>query len=72
MSSTFYKENDDILERFELVSERISSISQEHDLPENLQKYFVQVVEFVNSVYGYQLENKYKDIYCKKDFQQEK
>ncbi len=47
MSSTFYKESDDIMERFELATERISQIKEDKELPENLQAYFNQVAEFV-------------------------
>ena len=47
MSKSFYVENDDILERYELVSERIAIIHEDKDLPENLQNYFNQVAEFI-------------------------
>ncbi len=50
MSSTFYKESDDIMERFELATERISQIKEDKELPENLQAYFNQVAEFVMMV----------------------
>ena len=50
MSSTFYKETDDVLERFELATERISTIKEDHELPEQLQAYFNQVAEFVMTV----------------------
>ena len=50
MSSTFYKETDDMLERFELATERIATIHEDHDLPEQLQAYFNQVAEFVMTV----------------------
>lgn len=50
MSSTFYKESDDIIERFELATERISQIKEDKELPENLQAYFNQVAEFVMMV----------------------
>ncbi|MBR1623706.1 MAG: leucyl aminopeptidase, partial [Pseudobutyrivibrio sp.] len=50
MSNTFYKETDDILERFELATERISQIKDDSDLPENLQRYFNQVADFVMTV----------------------
>ena len=50
MSNTFYKETDDILERFELATERISTIKDDKDLPENLQKFFNQVADFVMTV----------------------
>ena len=50
MSSSFYKETDDILERFELATERISQIKDDSDLPENLQAYFNQVAQFVMTV----------------------
>lgn len=50
MSKTFYTETDDILERFELATERISTIKEDHDLPEQLQAYFNQVAEFVMTV----------------------
>jgi leucyl aminopeptidase (aminopeptidase T) len=50
MSSTFYKESDDIMERFELATERISQIKDDKELPENLQAYFNKVAEFVMSV----------------------
>jgi len=50
MSSTFYKESDDIMERFELATERISQIKEDKELPENLQAYFDQVAEFVTMV----------------------
>ncbi len=47
MSKSFYTENEDIIERYELVSERISTINQDTDLPEELQAYFNQVSEFI-------------------------
>ena len=50
MSSTFYKESDDIMERFELATERISQIKDDKELPENLKAYFNKVAEFVMSV----------------------
>ncbi len=50
MSSTFYKESDDIMERFELATERISQIKDDKELPENIQAYFNQVAEFVMMV----------------------
>ena len=50
MSSTFYKESDDIMERFELATERISQIKEDKELPENIQAYFNQVAEFVMMV----------------------
>ncbi|SFN98428.1 Thermophilic metalloprotease (M29) [Pseudobutyrivibrio sp. UC1225] len=50
MSKTFYIENDDILERYELVTERISTIKEDKDLPEKLQAYFNQVAEFIMAV----------------------
>ena len=50
MSSTFYKETDDMLERFELATERIATIKEDHDLPEQLQNYFNQVAEFILTV----------------------
>ena len=50
MSSTFYKETDDMLERFELATERIATINEDHDLPEQLQNYFNQVADFILTV----------------------
>lgn len=50
MSSTFYKESDDIMERFELATERISQIKEDKELPEKLQAYFNQVADFVMTV----------------------
>ncbi|MBR5635816.1 MAG: aminopeptidase, partial [Pseudobutyrivibrio sp.] len=50
MSKTFYIENDDMLERYELVTERISTIKEDKDLPEKLQAYFNQVAEFIMAV----------------------
>ncbi|SEK55840.1 Thermophilic metalloprotease (M29) [Pseudobutyrivibrio ruminis] len=50
MSSTFYKESEDIMERFELATERISQIKEDKELPENIQAYFNQVAEFVMMV----------------------
>ena len=50
MSSTFYKESDDIMERFELATERISQIKEDKELPENIQAYFNQVADFVMTV----------------------
>ena len=50
MSKTFYQETDDILERFELATERIATIKEEHDLPEKLQAYFNQVADFILTV----------------------
>lgn len=50
MSKTFYQETDDILERFELATERISTIKEDHDLPEKLQAYFNQVADFILTV----------------------
>ena len=50
MSSTFYKESDDIIERYELASERISTIKEDKELAEKLQSYFNQVAEFIMSV----------------------
>ena len=40
MSNTFYKETDDIIERYELACERISTIKEDKDLPDNLQGFF--------------------------------
>ena len=50
MSKTFYQESDDIMERFELATERISTIKDDRDLPENLQQYFIEVAEFIMTV----------------------
>ncbi|MBQ7147332.1 MAG: aminopeptidase [Pseudobutyrivibrio sp.] len=50
MSKTFYTETDDILERYELVTERIATINEDKDLPEQLQAYFNQVADFILSV----------------------
>ena len=50
MSKTFYQKTDDIVERFELVTERISTIKEDHDLPEKLQAYFNQVADFFMTV----------------------
>ncbi len=50
MSKTFYKETDDMMERFELVTERIASIKDDHDLPEQLQNYFNSVADFIMTV----------------------
>ncbi len=50
MSKTFYIETDDMLERFELATERIATIKEDHELPEQLQAYFNQVSEFVMTV----------------------
>ena len=50
MSKTFYQETDDILERFELATERIATIKEDHDLPEKLQAYFNQVADFILTV----------------------
>ncbi len=50
MSKSFYIENDDIIERYELVSERISTIKDDKDLPENLQNYFNQVSDFISAL----------------------
>ncbi len=50
MSSTFYKETDDILERYELASERIATIKEDKELPENLQAFFNQVTDFIQTI----------------------
>lgn len=50
MSSTFYKETDDILERYELASERIATIKEDKDLPDNLQAFFNQVTDFIQTI----------------------
>ena len=50
MSKTFYQESDDIMERFELATERISTIREDKDLPDALQKFFVDVAEFIMTV----------------------
>jgi len=50
MSNSFYKETDDIVERFELSTERISQIKDEALLPEKLQAYFKEVADFVMTV----------------------
>ncbi|MDC7280020.1 aminopeptidase [Butyrivibrio fibrisolvens] len=50
MSSTFYKETDDIIERYELASERISTIKEDKELPEELQRFFNQVAEYIMTV----------------------
>ncbi|QFJ54487.1 aminopeptidase [Pseudobutyrivibrio xylanivorans] len=50
MSKTFYTENDDVIERYELVTDRIATINEDKDLPENLQAYFNQVAEFIQTV----------------------
>ncbi len=50
MSKTFYQETDDILERFELATERISTIKEDEALPSQLQDYFNQVADFVMTV----------------------
>ncbi|MCF0127873.1 MAG: leucyl aminopeptidase, partial [Pseudobutyrivibrio sp.] len=46
----FYKETEDILERFELVTERIDEIPSESELPEKLQAYFNSVAVFTQDV----------------------
>ncbi len=50
MSKTFFKETDDILERFELVTERISTIKDDSDLPDSLQAYFNEVADYIMCV----------------------
>jgi len=50
MGKTFYKETDDMLERFELVTERISTIKEDSELPANIQGFFNEVADFVMSV----------------------
>lgn len=50
MSNTFYKETDDIIERYELACERISTIKEDKDLPDNLQSFFNQVTDFILTV----------------------
>ncbi len=50
MSNTFYKQTDDMLERFDLVTERISTIQDDKELPEKLQKFFNQVSDYIMSV----------------------
>ena len=50
MSNSFYKETDDIIERFELATERISQIKDDKELPEQLQAYFNQVADYVMTV----------------------
>ncbi len=50
MSSTFYKETDDIIERYELASERISTIKEDKELSQELQNYFNQVAEYIMTV----------------------
>ncbi|MCR5415430.1 MAG: aminopeptidase [Pseudobutyrivibrio sp.] len=49
MSSTFYKETDDILERYELATERIVTISEDAVLPAELQRYFAEVAAFISN-----------------------
>lgn len=73
MGNRFYKETDDIIERFELASERISTIKEDKDLPENLQSFFNQVAEFVmtlmpvmNKAISGELENRTLEE-CEKD-----
>ena len=46
----FYKETEDIVERYELVTERIDSICNDKDLPEALQKFFNTLVTFEQDV----------------------
>ncbi len=50
MSKNFYQETDDIIERFELVTERIATIKDDKELPESLQAYFNQVADFIMAV----------------------
>ena len=46
----FYKETEDIMERFELVTERIDEIPSESELPDKLQAYFNTVAAFTQDV----------------------
>ena len=50
MSKTFFQETDDIIERFELATERIEQIKDDKDLPEQLQAFFIEAAEFVMKV----------------------
>ncbi len=50
MSSSFYKETDDIIERFELATERISEIKADNALSQELQGYFNEVAQYVMTV----------------------
>jgi len=50
MSSSFYIESEDIIERYDLVTERISEIKGEQILPAELQAYFAEVAAFIESV----------------------
>ena len=50
MSSTFYKETDEIIERYELATERIATIKEDKDLPQELQAYFNQVADYIMTV----------------------
>ncbi|MBE5916964.1 MAG: leucyl aminopeptidase [Pseudobutyrivibrio ruminis] len=50
MSKTFFLETDDIIERFELATERIEQIKDDKDLPEQLQAFFIEAAEFVMKV----------------------
>lgn len=47
MSTIFYKETDELLERYDLVTNRIATIKEDHDLPENLQGYFNEAADYI-------------------------
>ena len=50
MSNTFYKETEDILERFDLVTGRVAELRGEQELPAGLQSYFNQVADYILAV----------------------
>ncbi len=50
MSKRFYTESEDVIERYELVTERISTIKSDNDFTGELQDYFNQVADFILTV----------------------
>ncbi|MCR4694429.1 MAG: aminopeptidase [Pseudobutyrivibrio sp.] len=47
---SFYIESDDIMERYELATDRIGTLSSDKDLPENLQAYFNEIASYILTV----------------------
>ena len=47
MSNTFYKETEELLERYSLATERLSTVSEDKQLPEHLQDYFNVVADYM-------------------------
>ncbi len=47
MSNTFYKETEELLERYSLATERLATVSEDNQLPEHLQDYFNVVADYL-------------------------